>query len=124
MADDPRFGSYTREARTANLVKANKRREAVAQLRAELKAGDLSPYPLIAGDCDQWEEEVRRLRVGKLLMMIPGIGEVTKDELLGELMVPPSVTLMALTFERRAAIAHLVRCVLEPGTEVGGLPPT
>ena len=77
-----------------------------------------NPYSLIEGDDRDWESIVQRMKISSFLLMVPGIGEVTRDELLDELDVRRSDRFTALTYERRAALATLVRAVLEPGTEL------
>jgi hypothetical protein len=110
--------AYDAAARKRNLQKANDRRAAIKQMREALKAGELDPFPLLAGDCGEWEAVAKRLKISVVLKMIPGIGPVTRDELLGELGVTSDVRFNALTYERRAALAALVNAVLDPGTDL------
>lgn len=110
--------AYDAAARKRNLDKANERRRAIAKMQAQLKKSELDPFPLLAGNCEEWESTVRRLKIGLVLKMVPGIGTVTRDELLAELGVTSDVRFDALTYERREALAGLVSAVLEPGTEL------
>lgn len=109
---------YDDAARKRNLKKANDRRAAIKTMREALKAGELSPFPLLAGNCGEWESVVKRLKISVVLSMIPGVGPVTRSELLGELGVTSDVRFDALTYERREALAALVNAVLDPGTEL------
>ncbi len=119
MTDDPLgFDKYPVDARKRNLEKANDRRRQAKEMREQLRSRELNPYGLLAGDDADWEPVVQRLKISSVLLMIPGIGEVTRDELLDELDVRRSDRFTALTYERRAALANLVRAVLEPGTEL------
>ncbi|HEY3434057.1 MAG TPA: hypothetical protein VGK41_00250 [Solirubrobacterales bacterium] len=119
MADDPLgFKKYPADARRRNLEKGNAVRRQNKKLRELVRAGELDPYGLLAGDNSEWEPVVQRSKVSSVLLMIPGIGEVTRDELIEELSIQRSDRFNALSYERRAALAQLVRTVLEPGTEL------
>jgi len=114
MADPLGFDSYPVSRRKANLKRANASRKVIAKMRADLKARKLDPYGLIAGDGGKLEAVVQKSKISTLLMMVPGVGPVTRDELLAELGVTSDTRFTALTYERRKALADLLRAVLEP----------
>lgn len=119
---DPGFDAYPVEARKRNLKRATSARERQREMRELLKAKKLDPFSLLAGDGGEWEPIVRRLKISRVLLLVPGIGEVTRDELLAELGVTSDVKFEALTYERRQALGALVNAVLEPGAD--GVPST
>jgi hypothetical protein len=111
-------GGYDDDARRRNLQRANKVRVAQAQLRERLAAGDVDPYQLVAGDDEKWEQVARRMPLGRLLPLIRGMGPVSAKEALAELGVDGEKKLDALTYERRRALADLLRSALDPNTEL------
>lgn len=123
--DDPLgFSRYPVEARKKNLEKGNQARKVVAQMRADLKARKLDPYELIAGNGGKLEAVVKKQKISAVLMMVPGVGPVTRDELLADLGVTSDTRFTALTYEKRKALADLLRAVLEPGSTDLAVPAT
>lgn len=114
---DPGFDAYPVAARKRNLRRATAAKEKQREMRELLKAKKLDPFSLLAGDGGEWEPIVKRLKISRVLLLIPGIGEVTRDELLAELGVTSDVKFEALTYERRQALGALVNAVLEPGAD-------
>jgi hypothetical protein len=106
--------TYTIAARKKNLERGNRIRIAQKEMRLDLKAQKLDPYELIAGNNAELESLVRGMKISTVLKMVPGVGTVTRDELLRELGVSADVRFIALTYERREALAALLRSVLEP----------
>ena len=116
MAKDDPLGlkTYSVGARKKNLARANRIRQAQKNMRLDLKAQKIDPYELIAGNNAKLEGLLRGMKISKVLKMVPGVGIVTRDELLAELGVSADVRFTALTYERREALAALLRAVLEP----------
>lgn len=118
MNDPLGLDSYPIEARKKNLEKGNQARKVVAQMRGDLKARKVDPYELIAGNNGRLEAVVKKQKISVVLTMVPGVGPITRDELLGELGVTSDTRFTALTYEKRKALAELLRAILEPGTDL------
>jgi hypothetical protein len=97
--------------RDRNRAKANEMRRAMRDIGVALKAGDLDPWVVIAGNSDV-EQVARRMTLRHLLLRIPGIGEITLEETCQELGLSASTRLQMLTFEKREALADFLRDAL------------
>ncbi len=95
------------------MTKATRTRVLRAELKRQMRAGETLFVDVMAGH-DEWEPWVRNMRIDTLLMAVPGVGEVTKNDVLEALKLEGRVVLQAMTFERRGEIARLVAYALNP----------
>jgi hypothetical protein len=94
------------------LGKAHRVRAARAQLRRGLKAQTIDPVALMRGGDEVWEPWVAEMRLDTVLGMVHGFGEETIKDFLHTVSLPGRITLVALTFEKRAELADLVHLAL------------
>lgn len=108
---DPHGGGPSQRERA--LLLANRQRTMQRQLADKMQAGDLDPFVVIAGNGGEWEGAVRRMTLRRLLLRVPGVGEATLDEVCEQLQVRSDVRLQGFTYEKRQAIADLLRDALQ-----------
>lgn len=110
----------TPEVRDRALLKAQWVRSQRAELKRALKEGRVDAWALLRGDVAEWEPVAREIRLDRLLLLIPGVGEVTRDEALAELRIPGRLEPVGMSFAQRAQLSEMLRLALagEP------LPPT
>jgi hypothetical protein len=105
------------------------RRVRRAELRRQIKAGEIDVYRVISGGADEFEDVVSVTKLETLLKMLPGVGEETLEQLIDAIRLRRYTRMNALTYERRAQIAEVVKGVLEvpdpmvPPPALGPLPP-
>lgn len=107
-SDEPRLGDSRRRQQLAALEKSKRVRARRKQVRALARSGQLDPIALIAGNLDEWEDDVAGWRIEQLLDVVPGVGAVTKQEVFYVFAVSPRTKVRALTYERRAKLAKLL----------------
>lgn len=94
------------------LAKSSFVRSQRKELRSRLRAGTLDPWVVLRGASDEWEPVVAEMRVDRYLELVPGIGEVTRDEALDEFRLRGHWRVGYLTYERRAELADKLRMAL------------
>lgn len=75
------------------------------QLREAIKDG-LYPWERVLKGNSPWEPAVKTMRLDKLLLMIPGVGEGTMLEAVEELNLWTGLKLGGLSYELRAILAN------------------
>lgn len=85
------------EHRREGARRALERRRERAEVKARLKAGELSLGEVLALE----EDAVRSLRVAELLASLPGVGPITATALLEELGIAPSRRVRGLGARQR-----------------------
>lgn len=98
--------------RQRNLQKATATRRAQRALKDAMRDGSVDPYEVLAGSSDR-EDVARRIKLRRILLMVPNCGEVTADELIDRLGVRSDYRLEAFTYEKREAIANYLRDAIE-----------
>lgn len=94
--------------RLAALEASKRVRARRKELRLAVKAGDIDPLKLIAGELDEWEDDIAAWRVEQLLRIVPSVGSVTLQEILTAFQISPRAKVRAMTYKRRGDLAKLV----------------
>lgn len=94
------------------LAKAQWTRTQRAELKRKCKSREVDAFRCLRGADPVWEPIVAPMRLDRFLLVIPGVGERTADELLAEFALSGDWQLCALTFERRAELADALALVL------------
>lgn len=81
------------------------------QLRQAIKAGHYPWAQALRGN-SPWEPCLKTMRLDKMLLMIPGVGEGTMLEALEEMGLWGGIKLEAMSFELRAQLADRLAGVL------------
>lgn len=95
----------TREQAMAALEKANRIRAVRAQVKRDLKAGDIQAWPLIADPGD----ELLNMRVYDVLLAIPRFGVVKAQRLLARHRISQRKTLGGITERQRAELVAALK---------------
>lgn len=95
-----------------NLRKAQWVRSQRRELRDALKERRLDPVALVKGDGGEWETVLAEMPYEKLLLMVPGIGDLTAGDIIVEFGVAGKVQLGALSYAQRGELARLLYIVL------------
>lgn len=104
-----------RSQRMAALAKGNAVRKRNALVKQLLKERKVTPEDLIAGTiadddvAEALEQAIRSWPVKRLVLAVPGIGDTRSQEVLAVFRCSPRTVVSALSFERRAELAGLVR---------------
>jgi hypothetical protein len=101
--------------KTAQAQRMNALRTRRSELKARIRRGEVSPWPVLEGESDIAEAEklVRSMRVFDFIKNIPGIGEPTAVEAMAQLGLTHLHRLQGCTFEQRKDLSTLLREVLE-----------
>jgi hypothetical protein len=93
------------------LQKANWLRTQRATLKKHLKRERVGWYDLLRGRDDEWEPIAQDMRLTDVLLAFPRVGPSTVRDVYRHLGILPDndMRLSALTYERRAALAELLR---------------
>jgi hypothetical protein len=103
-----------RQKRTDNLRQyADRAKREKAEMRRALKAGEIDPVRLIAGELVEWEPRVRKLRLRHLLLAIPGIGKASAFRILAIFEASSELRLQDFTYDRRRELARITRGIIE-----------
>jgi hypothetical protein len=107
-----------RDQRMQGLARANEIRERRAQLKKDLKAGRV----LLAGALLSKEDWLQTMRVGEILLAVPGVGQKKVARAMSGCLLNHSVRLGTLTAERRrellkALIERSPNLILAPALE-------
>jgi transposase len=78
--------TLTPEQRSAALAKGVEARQARAAAKAELRAGTLT----LAAALDDEGSPLQRARVREVLLALPGVGQVTADQILADVRIDPA----------------------------------
>jgi hypothetical protein len=97
----------TVEERDAALMAARDARRARAQLRADIRNGQLNACEVLTGypSNDDWA----RVKVSWLLESIPGMGKVKVGSLMDRLRIAPSRRVRGLGVHQRSALVETLR---------------
>lgn len=108
------------EALRARLEAGNAERAQRKALRELLRARAVDPARLLLGNDHEWEPVAKRMRIDKLLMSLPNIGEPTCQDVLLEAGVAGRTKVGAVGFATRRHLAELVGLVTDAAnTRVG-----
>lgn len=94
----------TREQRLDALARANEIRSRRADLKAQLKTGDVDLGDVLV-DVPDW---AATMRVRAALLATPGLGQVKADRLLAAARVSPSKTLGGISARQRLELAAML----------------
>lgn len=97
-------------------------RQRMVALRAALRAGTVDPVELLRGNEPMWEDDIRRMRVARVLKMIPHIGPRTTAEALALCGLHEDTRLGHLGFGSRYQLADLIEDVLHPDRALAKMP--
>lgn len=96
-----------RKQRLQGLDRANEVRRIRADLREAMKAGNVDPIALLAGELEPYEEIIEGWRLEPLLHSIPGIGSAVATEIYMVGKFSPNMRVRALSKSRREELARL-----------------
>lgn len=91
----------TPEQRQAALAAAALARKARSEALAALKNGTITFHAVLADE----DSPLQRARIRQVLRAIPGIGDVTADQIINEIRIDPKRRLNGLGARQRAALA-------------------
>jgi hypothetical protein len=97
----------TNEERDAALVSARAVRRVRAQLRDDIRNGQLSACEVLTGY--NTNEDWARVKVRWLLESIPGMGQVKVSSLMDQLRIAPSRRVRGLGIHQRAALVDSLK---------------
>lgn len=100
------FNELTAEQRQAALDKAKETRAARAAIRADLKAGRLSPAEAVARIDDP---VVGRIKVSTFIRSLPGFGKAKAEKVMADLGIMENRRLAGLGARQREALLEQLR---------------
>ena len=100
------FNELTAEQRQAALDKAKETRAARAAIRADLKAGRLSPAEAIARIDDP---VIGRIKVSTFIRSLPGFGKAKAEKVMADLGIMENRRLAGLGARQREALLEQLR---------------
>ena len=100
------FNELTAEQRQAALDKAKEMRAARAAIRADLKAGRLSPAEAVARIDDP---VVGRIKVSTFIRSLPGFGKAKAEKVMADLGIMENRRLAGLGARQREALLEQLR---------------
>lgn len=100
------FNELTPEQRQAALDKAKETRAARAAIRADLKAGRLSPAEAVARAGDP---VVGRIKVSTFIRSLPGFGKAKAEKVMADLGIMENRRLAGLGARQREALLEQLR---------------
>jgi hypothetical protein len=102
-------GALTRRKRQLALArqKSIARRQRRSKLRFACKSGEVDPIALLRGELEEWEDDIAGWRLEQLVMIVPGIGSATAQEVYEVGKFSPRQLVSSLSSARRAELARL-----------------
>lgn len=114
------------------LAYGNQVRAARKVLKQKIREGEVDGFDLLRGNVREWERVAEEMRIDQLILALPGVGEVTRDEALDVFKLRPSWRLAGLSYALRAQLADTLFAAVHgepvelpapqpsPTTETGG----
>jgi hypothetical protein len=112
MPDRREITPEHREKLRANMKKANLVRLQKANMRVELRRGDVDPIELLLGNDERYERLIVTQELFRTLIDIPQIGRMTAGEILEDMRISPVRKVGTLSYRRRKTLARNVALVL------------